>query len=285
MTEPAERFEEHRSRLRAIAYRILGSATDADDAVQEAWIRFSRTDTSDVENLGSWLSTVVSRVCLNMLQARRSRPQPALDPDAPEPQSESPDSDPEEQALLAESVGLALMVVLDRLSPPERVAFVLHDIFAIPFDDIAPILDRNTAATRQLASRARQRVRTQEATLQAERRRHAKLVDAFLAAARHGDFEALLALLDPDVVLRADERAVAMGAPRETHGAELVGGFVRRARGATPALLDGHPAAVWIQDGELRVVYRFTTGADGISAIDLIADPDRFQELDLVLNP
>jgi RNA polymerase sigma-70 factor (ECF subfamily) len=285
MTELADRFEEHRSRMRAIAYRILGSATEADDAVQEAWIRFSRTDTTAVDNLGSWLSTVVSRVCLNMLQARRSRPQPAPDLDLPEPRNIAPEDDPEEQALLADSVGLALMVVLDRLSPAERVAFVLHDVFAIPFDDIAPILDRSTAATRQLASRARTRVRTQEATLQAERRRHAELVDAFLAAARLGDFEALLALLDPDVVLRADEGAVAMGAPRETRGRERVGSFARRARGATPALLDGAAAAVWVQEGELRVVYRFTTSAEGISAIELVADPDRIEALDLILNP
>jgi RNA polymerase sigma-70 factor (ECF subfamily) len=177
------------------------------------------------------------------------------------------------------------MVVLDRLSPAERVAFVLHDVFAIPFDDIAPILDRSTAATRQLASRARTRVRTQEATLQAERRRHAELVDAFLAAARHGDFEALLALLDPEVVLRADEGAVAMGAPRETRGRERVGSFARRARGATPALLDGAAAAVWVQEGELRVVYRFTTGAGAITAIDLVADPDGIEALDLIVNP
>ena len=182
-------------------------------------------------------------------------------------------------------MGLALLVVLDRLSPAERVAFVLHDVFAIPFDDIAPILDRSTAATRQLASRARARVRNQEATLQAERRRHAELVDAFLAAARHGDFEALLALLDPDVVLRADERAVAMGAPREARGAELVGGFVRRARGATPALLDGLPAAAWVHGGELRVVFRFTTRAEHITAIELLADPDRIEALDLIVSP
>jgi RNA polymerase sigma factor (sigma-70 family) len=285
MTELAERFEEHRSRLRAIAYRILGSTADADDAVQEAWIRFSRSDTAAVDNLGSWLSTVVSRVCLNMLQARRSRPQPVVDPDLPEPPADRPEEDPEHEALLADSVGMALMIVLDRLSPPERVAFVLHDIFAIPFDEIAPILNRNTPATRQLASRARARVRTQEATLQAERKRHAELVDAFLAAARHGDFEALLALLDPDVVLRADERAVAMGAPRETRGAQLVGAFVRRARGATHALLDGAPAAVWIQRGELRVVYRFTTSAEHITAIELVADPDRIDALDLIVNP
>jgi RNA polymerase sigma factor (sigma-70 family) len=285
MTELAERFEEHRSRLRAVAYRILGSTSDADDAVQEAWIRFSRSDTTAIDNLGSWLSTVVSRVCLNMLQARRSRPQPARDPELPEPRSESPEEDPEQEALLADSVGMALMVVLDRLSPAERVAFVLHDVFAIPFDDIAPVLDRSTAATRQLASRARARVRSQEATLQAERRRQAELVDAFLAAARHGDFEALLALLDPDVILRADERAVAMGAPRETRGAQPVGAFARRARGATPALLDGAPAAVWIQRGELRVVYRFTTNAEHITAIELVADPERIEQLDLIVNP
>jgi RNA polymerase sigma-70 factor (ECF subfamily) len=285
MTELADRFEEHRNRMRAIAYRILGSTSEADDAVQEAWIRFSRTDTTAVDNLGSWLSTVVSRVCLNMLQARHSRPQPAPDLDLPEPRSLAPEDDPEEQALLADSVGLALMVVLDRLSPAERVAFVLHDVFAIPFDDIAPILDRSTAATRQLASRARTRVRTQEATLQAERKRHAELVDAFLAAARHGDFEALLALLDPAVVLRADEGAVAMGAPREARGRERVGSFARRARGATPALLDGAAAAVWVQEGELRVVYRFTTSAGGITAIELVADPDRIEALDLIVNP
>jgi RNA polymerase sigma factor (sigma-70 family) len=285
MTELAERFEEHRSRLRAMAYRILGSTTDADDAVQEAWIRFSRSDTTAVDNLGSWLSTVVSRVCLNMLQARRSRPQPTADPDLRERRSESPQDDPEQEALLADSVGLALMVVLDRLTPAERVAFVLHDVFAIPFDDIAPILDRSTAATRQLASRARTRVRRQEASLQAERRRHAELVEAFLAAARDGDFEALLALLDPDVVLRADERAVALGAARETRGAEPVGAFARRARGATPAVLDGAAAAVWILRGELRVVYRFATSADRITAIDLIADPDRIEALDLIVSP
>jgi RNA polymerase sigma-70 factor (ECF subfamily) len=284
MTELAERFEEHRTRLRGIAYRILGSTSDADEAVQEAWIRFSRSDTTAVDNLGSWLSTVVSRVCLNMLQARRSRPQPALESDSPEPRSESPESDPEQQALLADSVGLALMVVLDRLSPAERVAFVLHDVFAIPFDDIAPILDRSTAATRQLASRARARVRDQQATLQAERRRHAELVEAFLAAARDGDFEGLLSLLDPEVVLRADERAIALGAPRESRGAERVGAFARRARGATPALLDGAAAAVWILRGELRVVYRFATSGDRITKIDLIADPARIEALDLIVN-
>jgi RNA polymerase sigma-70 factor (ECF subfamily) len=282
----ADRFEANRAHLRGVAYRMLGSLPEADDAVQETWIRLSRTDTSDVENLRAWLTTVVGRVCLNVLRSRTTRRESSLETHVPDPVvSPEEGTDPEQEALLGDSVGLAMLVVLDALAPAERVAFVLHDVFAIPFDDIAPVLDRSTAATRQLASRARARVRSQEATLQAERRRQAELVDAFLAAARHGDFEALLALLDPDVVLRADERAVAMGAPRETRGAQPVGAFARRARGATPALLDGAPAAVWIQRGELRVVYRFTTSSRGITAIELVADPDRIEQLDLVVSP
>jgi RNA polymerase sigma factor (sigma-70 family) len=279
----AGRFEEHRNRLRAIAYRILGSSGDADDAVQEAWLRFSRSDTRGVDDLGSWLNTVVSRVCLNMLQARRSRPQPLAHPDMPEPVADSGESDPEYQALLADSVGLALLIVLDKLTPAERVAFVLHDIFAIPFDEIAPIVERSTTATRQLASRARARVRQQDATQQADRARQSALVDAFLAAARNGDFDALLAVLDPDVVLRADEHAVALGAAAETRGAERVAAFSRFARGAGDALLDGASAAVWMPGGQLRVVWSFTTAADTITAIDLIADPERLGQLDLVI--
>jgi RNA polymerase sigma-70 factor (ECF subfamily) len=279
----AERFEEHRGRLRAIAYRILGSPNDADDAVQETWLRFSRSDTEPVDNLAAWLNTVVSRVCLNMLQARRSRPQPHVEADLPE-QSGAPDeSDPEHEALLADSVGLALLVVLDALTPAERVAFVLHDVFAIPFDEIAPIVDRSTPATRKLASRARARVQHRDAGGQADRLRQAALVDAFLAAARKGDFDALLAVLDPDVVLRADEQAVTLGVAAETRGLEEVGAFLRHARGATPALLDGAAAVVWIYRGELKVVYHFTTDADRITAVDLIADPDRLRDLDLVI--
>jgi len=278
----AESFEQHRGRLRSIAYRILGSSNDADDAVQEAWIRFSGADTSGVDNLGAWLNTVVSRVCLNMLQARRSRPQPAADPDRlPEPVAATGESDPEYEALLADSVGLALLVVLDTLTPAERVAFVLHDVFAIPFDQIAPILDRSTPATRQLASRARARVREPTTTRQADRLRQATLVDAFLAAARHGDFQALLAVLDPDVVLRADTAAVELGAAPETRGAEPVAAFSRFARGAKRAVLDGAAAAVWMPGGRLRVVYSFTVSGDRITAIDLIADPDRLGRLDL----
>jgi RNA polymerase sigma factor (sigma-70 family) len=279
----AERFERHRGRLRAIAHRILGSPSDADDAVQEAWIRFSRSDTGAVDDLGAWLTTVVSRVCLNMLQARRSRPRPAADPGLPEPVADPGESDPEHEALLADSVGLALLVVLDTLTPAERVAFVLHDIFAIPFDEIAPIVDRSTPATRQLASRARRRVQQRDAGGEVDRLRQSALVDAFLAAARDGDFEALLAVLDPDIVLRADDHAVELGAATETRGPAAVAAFSRYARGARRALLDGAAAAVWMPGGRLRVVWAFTTSADRITAIDLIADPDRFRELDLVI--
>jgi RNA polymerase sigma factor (sigma-70 family) len=279
----AERFEEHRGRLRAIAYRILGSPSDADDAVQEAWLRFSRADTSGVDNLGGWLTTVVSRVCLNMLQARRSRPQPSVGPDLPEPVADPATYDPEHQALLADSVGLALLVVLDTLTPAERVAFILHDIFAIPFDQIAPIVDRSTPATRQLASRARARVQRHDATGRADRLRHAALVDAFLAAAHNGDFEVLLGLLDPDVVLRADEQAVKLGAARLTRGAEPVAAFLRQARAVRLALLDGAAAAVWMPGGRPRVVVAFTTSGPRITAVDLIADPDRLRQLDLVI--
>jgi RNA polymerase sigma factor (sigma-70 family) len=279
----AERFEEHRGRMRAVAYRILGSAGDADDALQEAWIRFSRSDTSGVDDLGSWLTTVVSRVCLNMLQARTSRPGPSAAPDLPEPPANAPESDPEHEALLADSVGLALLVVLDTLTPAERVAFVLHDVFAIPFDQIAPIVDRSPPATRQLARRARARVQQPDETGQADRIRQAALVDAFLAAARNGDFDALLAVLDPDVVLRADEHVVRLGAARETRGAERVAAFSRRARGARRALLDGAAAAVWMRGDQPRVVYGFTTSGNRITAIDLIADPARLRQVDLVI--
>ncbi len=281
----AERFEEHRGRLQTVAYRILGSANEADDAVQEGWLRFSRSDTSAVDNLGAWLTTVVSRVCLNMLQARSSRPQPPPDPDLPEPPASPGEADPEHEALLADSIGLALLVVLDTLTPAERVAFVLHDVFAIPFDQIAPIVDRSTPATRQLASRARARVQQRDASQQVDRLRQAALVDAFLAAARGGDFDALLAVLDPDVVLRADEQAVALGAAPETRGAERVAVFSRFARGARRALVDGAAAAVWMPGGRLRVVYEFTIGERAITAIDLTADPERLRQLDLVVMP
>ncbi|MFL5578546.1 MAG: sigma-70 family RNA polymerase sigma factor [Gemmatimonadaceae bacterium] len=277
----AARFEEHRGRLRAIARRILGSATDADDAVQEAWLRFNRADIAAIDHLDRWLTTVVSRVCLSMLEAQRSRPQPPVGAELSESHATAGASDPEREALLAESVGLALGVVIDTLSPPERVAFVLHDIFAYPFDQIAPILDRGVPATRKLASRARARVRAGNAAGPARRLAEAAVVDAFLAAARHGDFDALLAVLDPDVVLRADTYAAALGAPKETRGAEAVATFARRARGASRALLDGAPAVVWMPGGVPRVLYSFTTGGDRITAIDLIGDPARLGQIRL----
>src|SRR5215207_9803936 len=231
----ARRFEEHRTHLRAVGYRMLGSLSEADDAVQEAWVRLSRSDVSGVENLRGWLTTVVGRLCLSMLRMRKSRREEPLGPRLPDPLvSRGDEVDPEHEALLADSVGLALLVVLDTLTPAERVAFVLHDVFAIPFYQIAPIVDRSAPATRQLASRAR--VQRQDAAGRPDRRRQAALVDAFLAASRDGDFEALLALLDPDVVLRADEHAVALGAAQETRGAERVLEFARYARGGRRAL-------------------------------------------------
>jgi RNA polymerase sigma factor (sigma-70 family) len=280
MDELADRFEAQRPRLRALAYRMLGSPSEAEDAVQETWIRLGRTDADAIEHFQSWLTTVLSRVCLNMLQARRARPEVPLDPAAPEPAA---GPDPEHEALLADSLGIALLIVLETLSPAERVAFVLHDMFGVPFDDIAPILGRNGAATRQLASRARRRVQRQDAGSEGDRLRQAQLVDAFLAAARDGEFERLLALLDPDVVLVADETAAGIGVARELHGVEAVGAFARNARGATPALLGGAPALVWLVGGRPRVVYAFTVGDEQITGIELIADSKRLDDLDLVV--
>jgi len=280
----AERFEEHRGRLRAVAARMLGSGTEADDALQEAWLRFSRADTSGVENLGSWLTTVVSRVCLDMLQdRRRRRAVPVEDELAEPPADDHPARSPEEEALMADSIGLALLVVLDSLSPAERVALVLHDMFGVPFDDIAPIVGRNATATRQLASRARRRVRGRGAAQHTDRLRQASLVEAFLAAARRGDFEGLLAVLDPDVVLRADEEAVRAGAPAEVRGAVEVAGFLRIARGARPALVDGQPGVVWAPGGRPRVVLRFTVDDGRVVAVDAVADHDALGRIDLVM--
>jgi len=279
----AQRFEENRGRLTAIASRMLGSASDADDAVQEAWLRLSRSDADAIENLGRWLTTVLSRVCLNILQARRSRPEAPLDDVGPEtPAGEASGSDPEQEALLADSIGLALTIMLDMLSPGERVAFVLHDVFGVPFEEIAPIVGRSDEAARKLASRARRLVRIQDEDQATDALRQARLVEAFLAAARNGEFEQLLAVLDPDVVLRADSTVVALGAPSEAHGAVAVARFCRRARGAVPALLNGAAAVAWMPDGELRVLFKFTAGGAKITAIDLIADPEHLRQLDLI---
>jgi RNA polymerase sigma-70 factor (ECF subfamily) len=281
----AERFEENRAHLRAVAYRMLGSPGEADDAVQEAWLRLSRSDTSGVENLGGWLTTVVARVSLDMLRSRKSRREETLDAHVHGPVAIPADgTDPEQEALLADSVGLALLVVLDTLTPAERLAFVLHDMFAVPFDEIAAIVARSPAAARQLASRARRRVQGAATVPDADLTRQRRVVDAFLAASRDGDFDALLALLDPDVVLRADGAAVQAGASREVHGAPAVAEtFSGRARFAQPALVNGAAGAVWAPGGQPRVVFGFTIARGTIVEIDLVADPERLRELDLVV--
>jgi RNA polymerase sigma factor (sigma-70 family) len=282
-----ERFEENRRHLGAVAYRMLGSASEAEDAVQEAWLRLSRSGAAEIDNLGGWLTTVVARVCLDMLRSRRSRLEVSLDEQPSRHDVES--SNPEEDALTADSVGLAMLVVLDTLSPPERVAFVLHDIFAVPFEEIAPIVGRSPDAARQLASRARRRVRAAPATDAApeidaatDRVRQREVVSAFLAAARGGDFDALLAVLDPDVVLRADEAAVAMGSPTLVRGTRSVAEtFVGRARAARPMLVDGLAGLVWSSEGRPRVVFECRVSAGAIVEISMIADPDRLAELQL----
>jgi RNA polymerase sigma factor (sigma-70 family) len=278
----ARRFEAHRPHLRAVAYRMLGSLSEADDAVQEAWLRLSRADTGAVDNLGGWLTTVVARVCLNMLQARTSRREEPVGEDLPDP-AQGDGDDPEQRAVQADSVGLALLVVLDTLTPAERLAFVLHDLFAVPFEEIAPILGRSPAAARQLASRARRRLQGAPAPDTDLARRRA-VVDAFLAASREGNFEALVALLHPDVVLRADQAAVRAGASREVRGAaNVAGSFAGRARAARPALVDGAAGAVWAPGGQPRVVFGFTIADGRIVGIDLVADPERLGQLELTL--
>jgi RNA polymerase sigma factor (sigma-70 family) len=283
----AERFETHRTHLRSVAYRMLGSASEADDAVQEAWIRLSRSGADDVENLGGWLTTVVSRVCLDMLRSRTARREDPLDLDAPvhdaTPRETHP-IDPEQEALLADALGPALLMVLETLAPAERLAFVLHDMFAVPFDEIADIVDRSPAATRQLASRARRRVQGSAADAPADRTRQRAVVDAFLAASRQGDFEALLALLDPDVVFRADAVAVKAGALEELRGAAAVAeGYLTRARAVQPALIDGLVGLTWAPRGHPKAVFDLTFVDDRIVAVELILDPDHIADLDVVL--
>jgi RNA polymerase sigma factor (sigma-70 family) len=281
----ADQFEVHRTHLRAVAFRMLGSLSEADDAVQESWLRLSRSDTSAVENLGGWLTTVVARVCLDMLRARESRREESLDATAPELVAHREEGmDPEHEALLADAVGLALLVVLNTLNPAERLAFVLHDLFDVPFDEIALIVGRSPIAARQLASRARRRVRGAALARDADRARQRTIVNAFLAAARGGDFDTLLALLDPDVVCRADQAAVATGAPKEIRGAPAVAQqFSGRAQLAQPARVNGAAGAVWAPGGRPRVVFAFTIMDGKIAAIDLIADPARLGQLDVVI--
>jgi RNA polymerase sigma-70 factor (ECF subfamily) len=270
----AERFEENRAHLRAVALRMLGSTSEADDAVQESWIRLSRADASGVENLGGWLTTVVARVCLDMLRSRTSRREEPSGDQTPGAIVRAGDAaDPEYQALLADSVGPALLVVLETLTPGERLAFVLHDLFDVPFDEIAAIVGRSPAAARQLASRARRRVRGSTRP-PADPHRQRAIVEAFLAAARDGDFEGLVALLDPDILLRADDAAVRMGASGEVRGAAAVAGvFSGRALGARAALLDGSAGLVWEPQGRLTVAWRFTVAEGRVVRIDMAADP------------
>ena len=277
----AGRFEEHRTRLRAVAYRMLGSLSEAEDAVQESWFRLNRSETSGVENMRGWLTTVVARVCLDMLRARRARREDLVGSELPEPIVTLPANGPEDETLLADSVGLALLVVLDTLTPPERLAFVLHDMFGMPFEEIAPIVERTPTATRQLASRARRRVRGATAAADPDLRRQRQVVEAFLAAARDGDFEALVEALDPEVVFRADRGRVAVaGAQPVITGATAVAAQILArapnfARFARPAIVNGSAGLIVIPKDRAIAVLGFTIANDRIVEIDLVADPDK----------
>jgi RNA polymerase sigma factor (sigma-70 family) len=282
----AEQFEENRAHLKAVAYRMLGSISEAEDAVQETWLRLSRSDTSSVENLGGWLTTVVGRVCLDMLRSRRSRRDGPLGVQVPDRIVSHGDGiDPEREALLADSVGLALLVVLDTLNPAERLAFVLHDMFGVPFEEIAPIVGRSPSAARQLASRARRRVQGATNVPDTDLTRQREVVDAFLAAARGGDFDALVAVLDPDVVLRSDLSAAHAVGSREVRGGPAVARTAAkgRARAARPALVNGTVGVVVAPRGRLLMVLAFTIRGQNIVEIDAIADPARLSRLDVVL--
>ncbi len=282
----AEQFEENRSHLKAVAYRMLGSVSDAEDAVQEAWLRLSRSDASGVENLTGWLTTVVARLCLDMLRSRKSRREESIDAHVTKPlASREPGIDPQTEVLLADSVGLAMLVVLETLTPAERIAFVLHDMFDVSFDEIASIVERSPAAARQLASRARQRVRGTPALPEADLTRQRQVIDAFLAASRGGDFDALLALLDPDVVLRGDRAAAAMGVPAEIRGAEAVANTALkyRAQFARSMLGNGAVGILVAPRGRLLMVFECTTTNGKIAAIDAVADPHHIRQLSLAV--
>jgi RNA polymerase sigma-70 factor (ECF subfamily) len=282
----AQRFEEHRSRLRAVAYRMLGSLSEADDAVQDTWIRLARTNADEVENLGGWLTTVVARVCLNMLRSRQTRREEPFGPHVPEPIIDPVAGvDPEHEALLADSVGLALLVVLQTLAPAERLAFVLHDMFAVPFDQIAPIVDRSPEAARQLASRARRRVQGSAPVGDADPDEQRRVVEAFLAAAREGDFDALVALLDPDIVLRADSGPGLPGATIEVRGAVEVASraltYARLQLLNRPVLVNGAYGMMSYRDGRPFSVGAVTVRRGLIVEMDILADPERLRQLDL----
>jgi RNA polymerase sigma factor (sigma-70 family) len=281
----AKQFEAERPHLRAVAYRMLGSLSEAEDAVQESWLHLSRSDTSGVVNLGGWLTTVVARICLDVLRSRNSRREESLEASVPEPiTSREGGIDPEQEAELADSVGLALLVVLDTLNPAERLAFVLHDIFAMPFDEIARVVERSPTATRQLASRARRRVRGAAMMKDADLTSQREVVDAFLAASRGGDFDALLAVLDPDVVFRQDRTAVSAGASREVRGALAVARqFSGRAQGARSALVNGAVGLVVARHGRLFLVLNLTITRGKIVEINVVAEPERLRQLDLAV--
>jgi RNA polymerase sigma factor (sigma-70 family) len=273
-----EKFEANRARLRAVAYRMLGSRSEVDDAVQETWLRLSRSDTSAVENLGGWLTTVIARVCLDMLRSRKSRREEQMGPHVPEPVADDASG---RDAEMADSVGAALLVVLETLAPAERLAFVLHDMFAVPFEEIAPIVGRTPAAARQLASRARRRVQGAPPP-DTDLSRQRKIVEAFLAASRDGDFEGLLAVLDPDVVFRADQAAQRLGSLAEIRGAAAVAEtFKGRAQAAKPAFVDGALGVAVIFGGKLRIALRLTFSGDRISAVEVVADAGRIAGFDV----
>lgn len=282
----AEQFEAHRDHLQRVAYRMLGSTGEADDAVQEAWLRLSRAEAAGIDNLGGWLTTVVARVCLDTLRSRKSRREEPLDGEPRPAAGHERAVDPEREAELADNVGLALLVVLEALAPAERVAFVLHDMFDLPFEEIAPIVGRSPTAARQLASRARRRVRGSAKTSEADVASHRKIVDAFLTAARSGDMAGLLAVLDPDVVLHADRAAVQLGGIAELRGAEAVAAnFKGKAQQARSALVDGALGVVVAPQGRLLLVLNLTFAGDRIASIDVVADPDRLEALDLSTLP
>jgi RNA polymerase sigma factor (sigma-70 family) len=280
----ADRFEEYRPHLRTVAYRMLGSANDAEDAVQEAWIRLSRSDSNAVENLGGWLTTVVARIALDMLRSRTSRREEPVSEVPPEPAHDgTPGTQPEEAIMIADSLGPAMLVILETLSPAERIAFVLHDMFAVPFDEIGPIVGRSPAAARQLASRARHRVQGADPAGAVDRSRARRTVEAFLSASRDGDFGALLALLDPEVVLTADADAVRVGASQVRGSQAVAETFAGRARAARLAWINGQPGLVWAPGGKAQVVFGFTVEEDKITAIQLLANSATLDDLDIVL--
>lgn len=281
----AQRFEENRARLEKVAFRMLGSEGEAEDAVQEAWFRLSRSDADVIDNLSGWLTTVVGRICLDMLRSRKGRREEPLDIEELSELSDSGAADPERDAILAESIGPALVMVLDTLSPPERVAFVLHDMFGMPFEEIAPIIDRTATASRQLASRARRRLQgSAEDAPSLGGRTERRLVDAFLAAARGGDLQTLLSVLHPECALRADDFASVMGAPKQAVGsAEVAAFFNGRAAEARRAIVDGEAGAAWVRGGKVLVAFGFTIADGKIVDIELTADRESLQKLDLVL--